>query len=132
MATTANNTTAAKQEIFDNLIKSKYEKIDVILNDEFFTVDDVKSYVKFQDNVEVPSKSGYFEWAKFKGVIDKIKRCGFNSVLMHNDVLEISKAAESYNDRNATTIKYYVVKTTWADVWVHTDGRTIQYIKYLK
>ena len=132
MATTANNTTTAKKEIFDNLIKSKYEKIDVILNDELFTTDDVKSYVEFQDNVEVPSKSGYFEWAKFKGVIDKLKRCGINSVLMYTDVLGISKAAESYNDRNATIIKYYVVKTTWADVWVHMDGRTIQYIKYLK
>ena len=132
MATIANNTTTAKQEIFDNLIKSKYEKIDVILNDELFTTDDVKSYVEFQDNVEVPSKSGYFEWAKFKGVIDKLKCCGINSVLMYSDVLGISKAAESYNDRNATIIKYYVVKTTWADVWVHMDGRTIQYIKYLK
>ena len=132
MTTTANNTTIAKQEIFDNIIKSKYEKIDVILNDELFTVDDVKSYVKFQDNVEIPSKSGYFEWAKFKSVIDKIKRCGINSVLMYSDVLGISKAAESYNDRNATVIKYYVVKTTWADVWVHMDGKTIQYVKYLK
>lgn len=134
MAITVNheNTTAAKKEIFDNLIKSKYEKIDVILNDELFTTDDVKSYVQFQDNVEIPSKSGYFEWAKFKGITDKLKRCGINSVLMYSDVLGISKAAESYNDRNATIIKYYVVKTTWADVWVHMDGRTIQYIKYLK
>ena len=133
MANTVNNTTATKQEFFDNLIKMKYEKIDTILNDEFFTVDDVESYVQFQDSLEDPTKSGYSEWTKFKVIIDKLKRCGINSVMVCSDVLGISKAAEgyNYNDRNAAIIKYYVVKTTWADVWVHLDGRTIQYIKYL-
>jgi hypothetical protein len=113
-----------KQEFYNNHLSNKYDKVDMIVNDDTFTLDDLRSFLDFQDKC-TSSKKGYF-----KGILDKLSRCGINGILANPDVLGTSKAVEDFG-RDGGIVKYIVIETTWADLWVDIkNGRKTTYIRY--
>ena len=112
-----------KKEVFEKHIAERYKGIDNILNDDNFTDEDVKWFLRFQDADKL--YKGFENWLKYRQLIDKIKRVGVNGVLMREDVKGSHRAVEDLG--NGKFEKYLVVETNYGDVWVCSDGRTVRY-----
>lgn len=115
-----------KQEVFNQHINNRYEGIENIINDDKYTEDDVRNYIRFQDSDSRIHK-GYQNWLSFMGIADKIRRVGINGVLMREDVNGTSTAVEDLG--NGHFAKYIVVNTKYGSIWVANDGRKVAYIR---
>lgn len=113
-----------KQEIFDNYINQHYENVNDILNNDEYTEEDLKWYLRFRDSDKL--RKTFQDWLQFRGLVNKIKRVGINGVLMRSDVSGIRRGVEDYGRGD---VKYYIVETDYGEVWVYQDGRQIAYTK---
>ena len=114
-----------KQEIFNKHINQHYENVNDILNNDEYTEEDLKWYLRFRDSDRL--RKTFQDWLQFRGLVNKIKRVGINGVLMRSDVSGVERGVEDYGRGNI--VKYYIVKTDYGDVWVNQDGRQIAHIR---
>lgn len=108
-----------KQEIFNNHINQHYENVNNILNNDEYTEEDLKWYLRFRDSHK--SHNTFQDWLQYRSLVNKIKRVGINGVLMRSDVIGVKRGVED-------NIKYYIIETDYGAVWVTNDGRGIAYI----
>ena len=111
----------AKQDIYNKHLENRYAGIELIISDDKYNEEDVKSFLRFQDSKKI--HKGYQNWLTYMGIADKIRRKGISSVLTRSDVDGISKGAE--DDGRGNIIIYNIVKTKYGEIYVNGDKNVI-------
>ena len=111
----------AKQDIYNKHLENRYAGIELIISDDKYNEEDVKSFLRFQDSNKI--YKGYQNWLTFMGIAHKIRRKGISSVLSRSDVDGVSKGCE--DDGRGRVIIYNIVKTNYGDIWVNGDTNVI-------
>ena len=116
----------AKEDILMKHIYSKYHDLEKVMTDEHYTEEDVKDFLEFCDRQEShdrPHNINIYAWQLFRGIVNKIKTKGIESVLMRNDVLGTGNGVE--DDGRGNIIKFISVNTKYGSILVY-NGRQIR------